>query len=120
MTDAALEFADLMPHRISVRSLGTQDDFGNTGYDDSTKRDYICLIEDEEVVARSQEGVSISHVLTIYCTTIPIDGTEPQKIVDSDEITIIDPPGYPIRPIASVALYYDETGDEYSQVVRLS
>jgi hypothetical protein len=120
MTDAAFEFAELMPHKISVRSLGTSSNYGGSNYDDNTKREYICLVEDQETVVRTQEGVTVTVNLTIYCTTIPIGKTEPQKILDTDEVTIEAPTGYGIRPIASVAVYYDETGIEYAQVVRLT
>lgn len=129
MTDAAEEFADLMPHKISVRSLGSVNNFGKQAYDDNTKREYICLVEDDEVVSRSTEGVAIGVHLTAYCPTIPTTDSDnrpspdkgtPWEIKDNDEITIIDPPGYPVRPLVSVAHYYDETGVLYAQVVRLT
>lgn len=118
--DAAHEFADLMPHKISVRSLGTTNDFGKQSYDDATKREYICLVENDEVVSRSQEGVELSVHLTAYCPTIPIGQEEPVPILDTDEVTIVTPSGYPVRPLVGVALYYDETGIEYAQVVRFT
>ena len=121
MTDAAVEFADLMPHRISVVSLGSENNYGKTTYDEATRRDYICLIEDEEVVARTLEGVSISVHLTAYCTAIPLEHTEAWPIKDTDQIEVLVPANtYPIRPLVSVSLYYDETGNAYSQVVRLT
>jgi hypothetical protein len=123
MTDAALEFSDLMNHQVTARSKSTSDDYGNTDYTDATKRSYICLLQDEEVVARSQEGVSIHNVLTVYCTTIPFDPpdtVEPWLILPDDEITVDVPAGYGKRTLDSVAVYYDETGIAYSHTLRLA
>lgn len=119
---AALEFGDLMNHRISVRSKVDTNDYGRDDYDDSTKREYICLVQVEDLVQRQQSGTNTVSQLTVYSVCVPDDGDGSiQLIKENDEITILTPPEYAgVRTINSVATYYDETGAAYCHQVRLA
>lgn len=122
MTETAgHEFDDLMNHRIKVTSRSGIDDYGQVTYDPATARTYPCLLNVDENIQRDISGTTVGIALTAYVRAIPVGATTPQLILETDKVEITTPAGvYPLRPVASIATHYDETGQPHNQVVRFS
>ena len=122
MTAGANEFIDLMPHFITVKNRLPLDDYGEEGWDDSSERQYHCLVDDSTTVIRTADEDSVSIALTTYVNSIPVGSFVPVPI-PKDAKVVFDPPpmGQPAtRPLHSVESHYWKDGSLHNQVLRFT
>jgi hypothetical protein len=110
------DFNDMMPHTLSVASgsvSGTRaGDYG--GYTPGSSRTYHCLKNQGETIETSSGGVEFRKGLVAYVNPIPVGGSTPQDILETDQVTIDGV----LTPVDAIERHWDETGTLYALVVR--
>lgn len=122
MTITADEFNDLMPHVITVKNKLPPDDYGEDDYDESSIRQYHCLVDDSTTTTRSVEGESVAVALTTYVNSVPIGQTSAVPIPKDAYVEFTPPPlGQPkTRPLHTVESHYWADGSLHNQVLRFT
>jgi hypothetical protein len=116
------EFNDLMPHAVGVHAKMRRDNYGRP-IPDGDGYLYQCLVQEQETSTRTAEAtissVSLTAYLNPWALNLATNERELRPVLESDIIGIVNPTGYESRTkVASIATYYDETGDPHNLIVR--
>lgn len=121
-TMGADEFLELMPHIIKVTSKSLKDDFSYNAFDLKTVRTYRCLVDENDNIQKTPDGVTLGIGITAYANAIPIGETEARDILPTDKVEVVLPVQYAtrLRPVKSISRHWWIDGTLHNMEVRLS